>query len=56
VEGGRHPADDYKFFFANGNANYHLTVGFFVHKGIISALKGVLFICTRVLYITLSGL
>jgi hypothetical protein len=34
-KGGTEPADDYTYFYGNGNADHH----FFVHKGIISAVK-----------------
>jgi hypothetical protein len=52
-EGSSHPADDYTFFYGNGNANHHLETDFFVWKGIISAVKK--FISDRILYITLRG-
>jgi len=37
---GSEPADDYMFFYANGNANYQLQTGSFIHEGIISTEKG----------------
>jgi hypothetical protein len=39
VEDGSLPADDYMFLYRNGNVNHHFGTGFFVHKGIISAIK-----------------
>jgi hypothetical protein len=50
--GGSEPADDYTFFYGNGNAEYHLGTGFFICKGIISAVKRVEFINDR-MYIML---
>jgi hypothetical protein len=55
VEGGSQPADHYIFFHGNGNANHHLGTDFFLHKGILSAVKRVAFISERMLYITLKG-
>jgi len=49
------PADDYKFFHGNGNGNHHLGTGFFVHKGIISAVQRVEFINDRMSHIILRG-
>jgi hypothetical protein len=37
-------ADNYKFFHGNGNTSHHLWIGFFVHKGIISAVDRVEFV------------
>jgi hypothetical protein len=50
--GGRQPADNYTFFHGNWNANHHLGASFFIHKGIISAVKRVEFISDKMLYIT----
>jgi hypothetical protein len=36
--GGIEPAGSYIFFYRNGNKNYELGTGYFVHKGIISAV------------------
>jgi len=44
VEGGSQPADDYRFFCGDGNANDHLGTEFFLRKGIISGVKMVEFI------------
>jgi len=44
VEGGSQPADDYTFFYGNGNANHHLETSFLIHQGIRPAVKRVEFI------------
>jgi exonuclease III len=54
-KGGTEPAGDYTFFYANGNADYHLGTGFFIHKRIISAVKRVEFVNDRMSYIILRG-
>jgi hypothetical protein len=43
VEGSSQAAGDFTCFYGNGNgnANRHLVVGFFIHKGIIPAVKRV---------------
>jgi hypothetical protein len=46
-EGGSKPADNNAFFYKNGNANHHLGTGFFIHKGILSAVQRVEFINDR---------
>jgi hypothetical protein len=38
-KGGTEPADDYTFFYGNGNTDHHLGTGFLVHEGIVSAIK-----------------
>jgi hypothetical protein len=53
--GGSEPADDYIFFYGNGNSNRHLGTGFFIHTGIISAVKMVEFIRDRMSCVTLRG-
>jgi hypothetical protein len=52
-KGGSQPADDYMFFYVNGNANHHLQTGSFIHKGFISAVKKVGFFSDIMSYITL---
>jgi hypothetical protein len=47
TEGASQPADSCTFFYGNGNANHHLRQGFFVHKGIISAVRRIEFISDR---------
>jgi hypothetical protein len=54
VGSSNQPADDYAFFCGNGNAN-HLGKSFFIHKGIISAVKRVEIFSGRMLCITLRG-
>jgi hypothetical protein len=55
VEGGSQPADDYTFFFGNGNANHYFETGFFVHKEIISTVKTTEITSDRMSYIKLRG-
>jgi exonuclease III len=55
VEVGSQPAEDYTFFYVNGNANHHIGTGSFTPRGITTAVKGVEFISERMLYITLRG-
>jgi hypothetical protein len=52
---GSEPADDYAFFYGNGNANQHLRTGFSLYKGITSPVKRVTFISGRMSYIILRG-
>jgi hypothetical protein len=47
VRGGTKPAGEYKFFYGKGNENHELGTGFFVHKRILLAVKGVEFISDR---------
>ena len=42
------------FFYGKGNKN-HLFEGFFVHHGIVTAVKGVKFLSVRMSYIVLEG-
>jgi hypothetical protein len=48
-------AGDYSFFYGKGNENHQLGIGFFVHHGIVSAVKTVEFVSDRVLYTVLRG-
>jgi hypothetical protein len=52
---GTELAGQYTFFYAKGNENHELGTGFFVHKGIISAVKRFEFVSDRMSYIILTG-
>jgi hypothetical protein len=53
---GTEPAGEYIFFYGKGNENHELgTVFFFVHKGIVSAVKRTEFVSDRMSYIILRG-
>jgi hypothetical protein len=52
---GSEPADNYTFFYGNGNANHHLGAGLFVHKEIKSIVKEVGFVNNIKSYKILRG-
>jgi exonuclease III len=54
-KGGTERAEDYTFFYGQGNGDHQLGTGFFVHKKIISVVRRVEFISDRMSYITLRG-
>jgi hypothetical protein len=54
-DGGTEPAGEYTFFYGKENENRELGTGSFVHKRIISAVKGVEFVSDRMSYIILRG-
>jgi hypothetical protein len=52
---GTERAEDYKFLYGQGNGDHQLGREFFVHKGIVSAVRRVGFISDRMSYIILRG-
>jgi hypothetical protein len=54
-KGGTERAEDYTFSYGQRNGDHQLGTGFFVHKGIISAVRRVEFISDRMSYIILRG-
>jgi hypothetical protein len=52
--GGTEPAGEYTFFYGKGSENHELG-SFFMHKGIISAVKRVEFVSDRMSYVILRG-
>jgi hypothetical protein len=54
-KGGTERAEDYTFFYGQGNGDNQLGTGFFVHKRIASAVRRVEFISDRMSYIILRG-
>jgi exonuclease III len=50
---GTERAEDYTFFYGQGNGNHQLGTGFFVHKGNVSMVERVEFISNRMSYIIL---
>jgi hypothetical protein len=48
-------AEDYTFFYGQGNEDFQLGTGFFAHKRILSAVRRVEFISDRMSYIILRG-
>jgi hypothetical protein len=54
-KGGTERAEDYTFFYGQGNGDHQLGTGFFVQKRIVSAVRRVEFIGDKMSYIILSG-
>jgi hypothetical protein len=50
-KGDTEQAEDYAFFYGEGNEVHQLGTRFFIHKRIISTVRGVEFISDRMLYI-----
>jgi hypothetical protein len=54
-KGGTVRAVEYTSLYGKGQENHQLGTGFFVHKGILSAIKSVQFVGDRMSYIVLRG-
>jgi exonuclease III len=54
-KGGTERAENYTFFYGQGNGDHQLGTGFFVHKRILSAVRRVEFISDRMSYVILRG-
>jgi hypothetical protein len=54
-KGGTERADDYTFFYGEGNGDHQLGTSFFVHKRTVSAVSTVEFVSDRMTYIILRG-
>jgi hypothetical protein len=54
-KGGTERAEHYTFFYGQGNGDHQLGTVFFVHKRIVSAVRGVEFISDRMSYIISRG-
>jgi exonuclease III len=52
---GAEPADNYIFFYGNGNAYHYLGTGFSVHRQIISVVKREEFLSDRMSYLILRS-
>jgi hypothetical protein len=55
VDGDIQSTDNYTLLYRNGNVNHRLGTGFFIRKGIRSAVKRLEFINDRMSYITRRG-
>jgi hypothetical protein len=53
--GGTERAEDYTFFYGQGNGDHQLGTGFFLHKRILSAVRRVEFISDMTSYVILRG-
>jgi hypothetical protein len=54
-KGGTERAEDYTFFYGQGNGDHQLGTDFFVHKRIALAVRTVEFITDRMSYIIIRG-
>jgi exonuclease III len=54
-KGGTERAEDYTFFYGQGDGDHQLGTGFFVYKKIVSAVRRVEFISDRMSYTILRG-
>jgi exonuclease III len=54
-KGDTEQAEDYTFFYGQGNGDHQLGTDFFIHKRIVSAVRRVGYITDRMSYIILRG-
>jgi hypothetical protein len=54
-KGGTERAEDYTFFYGQGNGGHQLGTGFFVDKRIVLTVRRVEFVSDRMSYIILRG-
>jgi hypothetical protein len=54
-KGGTEQAEDYTFFYGQGNGDHQTETGFFIYQRIVSAVRREEFVSDRMSYIILRG-